>query len=276
VPAVLATGAWLLKRADREAQSRANDRKDKAARDLADQRADIERKMAFDRSAEDRLQAYLCQMTDLLLENGLRSSAPESEIRILARARTLTTLRNLDGSRKGILLSFLQEASLINQGPNFTTSKSVISLQGADLRGIVLLQADLIGADLRGADLQEGDLRYCTMTGANLEKACLRGALLHKVSFSRARLRGADFSAADLSGATLDWADLPRIDLPSADLTKPGTEFADFIFLNPIQFVRANLTDATLRKAYLRDANFAEAQPVQCLAQCRRPGTSRF
>jgi len=42
---------------------------------------------------------------------------------------------------------------------------------------------------------------------------------------------------------------MPRIDLPSADLTKPGTEFADFIFLNPIQFVRANLTDATLREA---------------------------
>jgi uncharacterized protein YjbI with pentapeptide repeats len=260
VPAVLAAGAWLLQRADREAQDRATDQKDKAERALADQRAQIERQMAFDRAAEDKLQAYLGQMTELLLENGLRISSPESEVRIVARARTLTTLRQLDGLRKGSLLSFLQEARLIEQGPSFATTNSVVSLQGADLRGIVLLQANLTGADLRATDLREGDLRYCRMTAANLERADLRGALLQRVSLTRARLRSADFSAADMSGANLEWADLPRMDLPSADLTKPYDGLPDHdTLLHPIQFVRTNLTDATLSEAYLRDAKFVEA-----------------
>jgi uncharacterized protein YjbI with pentapeptide repeats len=260
VPAVLAAGAWLLQRKDREDQDRTNDQKEKAARSLADQRAQIERQLAFDRAAEDRLQSYLGQMTGLLLENELRSSSHDSEVRIVARARTLTTLRQLDGLRKGSLLSFLQEARLIEQGPTFTTTNSIVSLQGADLRGIVLLQTDLDGADLRGADMREGDLRYCTMTGANLQGTDLRRALLQRVSLTRARLRSANFSAADLSGANLEWSDLPRMDLPSADLSKPGTEFADLdILLNPIQFVGTNLTHAILRDAYLRDANFADA-----------------
>jgi uncharacterized protein YjbI with pentapeptide repeats len=123
--------------------------------------------MATSRYHEDRLQAYLGQMTELLLEKGLRTSSPDSEVRVVARSRTLTTLEGLDGERKGIVLAFLQEANLISQGPTFSKSTSVISLEGANLSGTILWNTNLGGVDLRGANLRNADLRYCWFSGAN-------------------------------------------------------------------------------------------------------------
>ena len=74
VPAVLAGGAYLFNRAERRNESQ-----------IAEQRA-----------RDATLQAYLDQMTTLLLEKELRKSKPDTEIREVARIRTLTALRRLD------------------------------------------------------------------------------------------------------------------------------------------------------------------------------------
>ena len=52
------------------------------------------------RAQDPALQAYLDQMSTLLLEKDLRNSEEDSEVRTLARARTLTVLERLDPSRK--------------------------------------------------------------------------------------------------------------------------------------------------------------------------------
>ena len=54
-----------------------------------------ERELAEQQAQNDSLQTYLDQMGMLLLEKDLRSSKEDSEVRTLARARTLTVLGRL-------------------------------------------------------------------------------------------------------------------------------------------------------------------------------------
>jgi hypothetical protein len=136
---------------------------------VEDQRAEAERELAEQRAQDEALQAYLSQMGSLLLEKKLRESKSDSEVRTLARARTLTVLSRLDPSRKANVMQFLVEAQLVQRpegrGP-------IISLRGADLseadlRGAVLLE----GADLTNTILRGADLRYARVTEEQLAQA---------------------------------------------------------------------------------------------------------
>jgi cell division protein FtsB len=82
---------------------------------IEDQRAQAERELAVQRAQDEALQAYLDQMGSLLLEKELRESKEDSEVRTLARARTLTVLGRLDPSRKTALMQFLVEADLVQR-----------------------------------------------------------------------------------------------------------------------------------------------------------------
>src|SRR5215203_4303121 len=73
---------------------------DQRQQQIENQRAEAERELAEHRAQDEALQAYLEQMGTLLLENDLRSSEEDSEMRTLARARTLTVLGIIDPSRK--------------------------------------------------------------------------------------------------------------------------------------------------------------------------------
>ena len=109
---------------------------------IEDQRAARERELEEQRAQDDALQAYLDQMSTLLLEKNLRTSEEDSEVRTLARARTLTVLGRLDANRKTAVMQFLEEARLVGEvagrGP-------VVVLNGASLS-----EADLLAADLSG------------------------------------------------------------------------------------------------------------------------------
>jgi hypothetical protein len=92
-----------------------------------------EQALAQDRARENALQRYLDSMQELILDKGLGRSEKDVEIRAVARARTLTVLRSLDGKRKGQVVRFLYEADLLGWEPQET--EPIIKLHGADLRG---------------------------------------------------------------------------------------------------------------------------------------------
>ena len=70
----------------------------------------------------------------------------------------------------------------------------------ANLRGAVLIEADIRGSYLRGADLRDAVLRGARLSGADLRCADLRGA----------RLSGADLrSASGASGVAISVCGLP-------------------------------------------------------------------
>jgi uncharacterized protein YjbI with pentapeptide repeats len=143
--------------------------------DLENQRAAAEAERAEQRAQDEALQSYLNQMSGLLLERDLRASEEDSEVRTLARARTLTVLGRLDPSRKTALMQFLVEADLVQRVDG---RDPIISLRDADLREADLRFADLPGANLHSANLREADLRDADLFDADLQFANLREAFL--------------------------------------------------------------------------------------------------
>src|SRR5215204_394528 len=128
------------------------------------QRANVERVIEDQRAQDTALQAYLDQMTELILEKNLRDSREESEVRTLARARTLTVLGRLGPDRKGSVVQFLYESQLIREG-NLIIDLENADLSEADLSLDNLIEADLSDANLRGANLSDGNLNEADLRG---------------------------------------------------------------------------------------------------------------
>jgi uncharacterized protein YjbI with pentapeptide repeats len=240
---------------------------------IEDQRADVERELAEQRAQDEALQAYLDQMGSLLIERDLRASEEDSEVRTLARARTLTVLERLDPSRKTAVMQFLVEAKLVQrvEGTGPIIRLSGADLSSADLGLSDLSSADLFDADLReanliAASLREANLWLANLSGANLWLADLREANLYRANLYRANLREAGLDKADLTRADLREADLRKADLGEADLSGANLSGANLYRANlsvaglvgPGED-EANLSGANLRKADLGDANLTRA-----------------
>jgi hypothetical protein len=93
------------------------------------------------------LQTYLEQMGTLLLDRDLRNASENSDVRRLARARTLVVLDALGSDRRNRALRFLEETGLIQaKSPD---RPPIISLKYASLRNFKLEGKQL----LKGTDL---------------------------------------------------------------------------------------------------------------------------
>jgi uncharacterized protein YjbI with pentapeptide repeats len=246
VPAVIAAGGLWFNRQQRERELQIADR----------------------RAQDEALQAYLDQMSDVLIPNEGRPSLydkdPPDSLRSVARARTLTVLPRLDGDRKARVVQFLYEVDLITRG------RLVIQLAGADLRRAILADAKLrkihlASLNLSEADLRNADLREAVLTGIDLTGAILVGANvstpifeLRSQAFLQAEfgsdvqgvettiLLGSNLSYVDLSAANLSYADLTAVNLTGADLWK-----AD---LRNTNLRNTNLSEADLSRANLSGA----------------------
>jgi hypothetical protein len=163
VPAVLAVGGYLFTRSENRSTQAAAER----------------------RALDGTLQAYLDGMAQLLTDRDqpLHSTQPGDSLSSVARARTLTVLVRLDGSRKRSVLQFLYESGLINKERTLLNESglierrhNIVSLQQADLRGANLREAYLGSSNLSEANLSEADLSEADLRGAGLSEANLSGA----------------------------------------------------------------------------------------------------
>jgi uncharacterized protein YjbI with pentapeptide repeats len=160
---------------------------------IENQRAEAERELAEQRAQDEALQAYLDQLSSLLLEKDLRKSEEGSEVRTLARARTATVIQRLDADGNRNVIRFLDEAGLTKD-----VQSSIRLLAGVDLQVAHLGGIDLVSTDLNDANLSDADLSKANLLDANLRKA--------------------ELSNADLSDADLRYADLIEANLNDADL----------------------------------------------------------
>ncbi len=260
IPAALGVGVFFLNRWEQRRQAKIAQEQADRERNLADKRAELDRQLtdrraetdralALDRLRADRLQAYLDRMTELLLEGGLRRSAPDSEIRGVARTRTLTVLRDLDGARKGSVVSFLRDADLINREPPDTNP--IIPLDWAELDGTLL----------ENLDLSERSLSAAYLTNANLHGAVLRRTDLSETDLSGADLSGADLTEADLRRALYDDATVWPVGFPyqTSGAAGPRAELMG-VDLNGAYLSEADLCGAILTGAKLQGANLADAK----------------
>jgi uncharacterized protein YjbI with pentapeptide repeats len=266
--ALAAIGLWFSAQQDAHQQK------------IEEKRAKSDRHIEEQRAQDAALQAYLDQMSQLLLEGDLLDSKQDSEVRTLARARTLTVLTRLDSRRKGSVVQFLYEASLINK-ENPVVSLSDVRLSGANLSHLELSDANLSEAELKGANLSDANLSDANLSEAELKGANLSDANLSDANLSDAKLDGADLSLANLPGADLSGANLSDANLSDANLSDAkldegavlslanlrradlsGADIGGGTFLFDADLRRAELNNANLKGAYLRGASLREAEGV--------------
>jgi uncharacterized protein YjbI with pentapeptide repeats len=233
---------WQQDNRQQEIQQQSAERE----RKLEDQRARAAQELEEQRGQDVLLQAYLDQMSQLLLEKDLRNAEEGSEARTLARARTLAVMQRLDADRNQTIARFLTESKLIE-----TDETTIGLLKGAGLEEANLERVDLTRADLSGADLSDADLSDADLLDADLRDAILRGATLRNANFAYADLTGANLSGADLSGAVLD-----RANLSGAFLYRVGLSGA---FLYGASLSGADLSDANLSDADLIEIDLSGA-----------------
>ena len=138
---------------------------------------------------------------------------------------------------------------------------SGLDFTGADLSGLLLVDAELDGANLGGVRLADANLAGARLWGANLSRADLTHSWLRKAEGRNCLARDAVFAGADFLRVNFEEADLRGADLRRA------------------RFDNAWLWRADLRGADLRDCVFGgdrtwtgldEAR----LAECRVEGAS--
>jgi uncharacterized protein YjbI with pentapeptide repeats len=225
IPAVIAgVGIWFNNQ-QRERELEIASQQRERELELAQHQRAQELEIADQRRQDEALQAYLDQMSQLLLDKArplrkaiitVRESEEGEDVRVVARARTLTILTRLDSVRKASVLHFLYESDLIAKG------SLVISLSEADLSN-----ADLSGFKLTLADLYVANLSYANLSYASLGYARLYRVKLVGTDLSHTSLEGADLQNADLSHANLSKSRLVRANLEGVDLKDANLEGAD-------------------------------------------------
>ena len=217
---------------------------------IAEQRVRNDQEIALDNLRETTLKDYLEKMAQLLLEKDLRISKPESEVRDVARAQTLTVLRTLDNKRKALLVRFLYEANLIS------SSILIIDLSDADLEGMDFDRGDLPNINFSGANLRGASFRSANLAGANFSNANLDDS-----SFMSAKLDGANFAHAKLNFAELADTTLRSTDLSHASIVNSRVVGADFSNANleHTDLISCNLTDARFKGANLQSTSLYDS-----------------
>ena len=87
-------------------------------RDIEQQRVEADREISYDNQREATLKEYIDKLSELLLHENLGKSEPESEIRKVARVRTLTVLPRLGSRRKRSVLQFLSHIPQFRERKN--------------------------------------------------------------------------------------------------------------------------------------------------------------
>jgi uncharacterized protein YjbI with pentapeptide repeats len=252
VPTMLALGAFLLNRLQKQHEDRVQEAQKQHQELMEEAQRQREHAAAIQRAQDETLRAYLDQMSNLMVDQGLRKEPEDSDKRRLAQARTIATLLGLERDRKKFPLKLIYELSLIakkdpilnlkNAGLD-TADLSEITLHDACLKEADLRLANLSGADLKGSDLREADLRGANLSDANLSDTVLAGANLLPYD----EMKPAKLNAPNLSNG----ANPSDIDL-------------DDHHVKPTNLSGADLSNADLSGAYLAGVKISEEQLTAC------------
>jgi uncharacterized protein YjbI with pentapeptide repeats len=255
VPLALVVIGFYLSSAQDERQRQIEENQRAQQAQIEEQRAAAEQELAEQRAQDEALQAYLDQMSQLMLERKLLETEPGDPVHTLAQARTSTAILRLDAAHNESVTRFLITSGLavdndpsgaVYRGPPALRSEasarllSGIALSHATLSDAQLPDADLSYADLSRAALWSADLSDAVLSGADLSDAVLSGADLNDAVLG-ANLSNADLTDANLSGAVLSGADLSEAILDNAIL-----EGADGITNEELDQQAVSLDDATM------------------------------
>lgn len=253
VPVVIALGAWLLNKNERENE-----------RELAIKRELLDRDIALNKQHQDTLESYFDRMSELLLEKELRKAKHDDEVMSIARTRTLAVLRNVDGERKGQVVRFLREANLLSLIGLDNADLSGAKLENIDLSGATLKKANLTHASLINSSLVSSNLQGAKLSYANLTDANLRLTTLLTAIMNNANLEKTNFGEANLSGSNLNYANFTNASLIGANLSGANLSNANFseAHLSLVKFGDANISGTNFEGAFIRESDLRKVKGI--------------
>jgi uncharacterized protein YjbI with pentapeptide repeats len=110
-----------------------------------------QQELAEQRAQDEALQAYLNQMSQLMLDRKLLEAEQGDLVHTLAQARTSTVILRLDAEHNESVTRFLSNSGLALDGETSARLLSDITLSHATLSDAFLPNADLSYANLDGA-----------------------------------------------------------------------------------------------------------------------------
>lgn len=196
---------------------------------------------------EQIVEATPSERVDIIID--LMEQHPHGRLELPLREGRHADLRGID-LRPATLMD-RYPASRLNSADWWDNQRERVILQGADLRGARLEEAQLQAAKLWGSDLRSVNLIDANLTGADLWNANLASATLGDTVFRDAILRAVDLRDASLVDVDFRRAVLKHADLRNARVERLDLEEAD---LQGAQLQRLGLTDCNLAHVYIDGA----------------------
>ncbi|CAF1392815.1 unnamed protein product [Didymodactylos carnosus] len=204
--------------------------------EIAAQQRDHEQQQAKELQIQTAYVAYIKEMGDLLLKSDKNLSKDElKNRRIIIRAKTLSTLRQLDPQRKTHLIQFLHEAGLLHK------NRKPIDLDGADLSNTNFSGSEVLGLNLNYVSLSYVTLINATFINVDLESADFSWSVLTYGSFINSYLDGANFSHCEMAYSYFNDVSVDNTIFSDVNLTGTKANSWDF----PRRIINSLLSDGT-------------------------------
>ena len=207
--------------------------------------------IAQEQKHQEILTDYFSKMQDLIVETKKSKQTPGSkesnseerlllEFRPTAQALTLSVLEQLDGKRKGKVITYLAESQLITANNDNPSSLPEIKLNGANLKEIVLKNVDLYSIiDMKNKDRIINGIK---INNANMERANLSKVNLFKSDLMGSNLENATLQNVNFAGSTMKSSRFINGQITDVDFT--GVNLSETIFDN-IKLENITISDKT-------------------------------
>jgi uncharacterized protein YjbI with pentapeptide repeats len=239
--------------------------------EIANKQNDLQQKMAIERQQDDFLVAYTKEIGELLEKNN-GSLTSNSIVAIVARAKTLNTIRQLDGLRSSNAIRFLYEAGQLTNingtAPLDISTAELVNISRSVFKTVPNIgKLFLMGIYVRNCTLNDTLLHDIDFSSARLNYFNFSVAELYNVTLSFAEFRDVDFASATLKDVNFSSAQLNKVNFSSAQLGHVSHSCARFDDDEKLftRLVNVNFASTTLKYVYflfgkLQDANFSSAR----------------
>ena len=200
----------------------------------------VQTRMNQERCKDELLVAYIKEIGDMLQENN-GSLTSNKLTHILARAKTINAIGQLDGFRQTLILRFLYEADQLTITDRYDT----LDISTAQFVNIDYEKFKEI-SQTKNISLTGVHLLNCTFVNYGIGLMNLSLARLHNVNFSSARLALVTFSSAQLRNIDFSESTLADVTFLSARLFQ-------------VIFSRVRFANVTFLSAQFKGADFSFA-----------------
>jgi len=202
----------------------------------------VQTRMNQERCKDELLVAYIKEIGDMLQENN-GSLTSNKLTHILARAKTINAIGQLDGFRQTLILRFLYEADQLTITDRYDTLdistaqfvnidyekfKEISQTKNISLTGVHLLNCTFVNYGIGLMNLSLARLHNVNFSSADLQHIKFSSALLHNIDFSESTLADVTFLSARLFQVIFSGVRFANVIFLSAQFKGADFSFADF------------------------------------------------